>query len=146
MTVGVPLGCMAGISVTVAAAKPLGLAASEGIHSAIYYAAFLGMTGWALLRGAPRASIELIPATMVAMLLVPLASLYALTSHPWQVPVVDLASLAIAGGLWFAWRSMLRRAQNGPRDSVWSLHDRKTGSGQGASDRHQMALDAKEST
>lgn len=146
LTVGVPLGCMAGISVTVAAAKPLGLAASEGVHSAIYYAVFLGMTGWALLRGAPRASIELIPATMVAMLLVPLASLFALTSHPWQVPIVDLASLAIAGGLWFAWRSMLRRAQNGPRDSVWSLHDRKIGSGQGASDQHQVALDVKEST
>lgn len=120
LTVGVPLGCMAGISATVAAAKPLGFAATSGMHSAIYNAVFLTMTAWALWRGAARAGTELIPATMLAVVLVPLASLVSLNGHPWQVPLVDIASLVLAGALFLAWRSTVRRARTGPRDSVWS--------------------------
>jgi hypothetical protein len=53
LTVGVPLGCVAGTAVTLAAAKLVGSGASHGLHSAIYYAVFVVMTGWALMR-APR--------------------------------------------------------------------------------------------
>jgi uncharacterized iron-regulated membrane protein len=59
LTVGVPLGSIAGISVTLAAAKLLGSHASYGMHSAIYYALFLIATGWALARGAARSGVEL---------------------------------------------------------------------------------------
>jgi uncharacterized iron-regulated membrane protein len=123
LTVGVPLGCMAGISITVAAAKPMGLSATEGLHSTIYYAVFLGMTAWALVRGAPRASNELVPATIAAIVSVPVISLLTMGTHPWHVPLVDIASLTIAGALWFAWRSARYRTRHGPRDSVWSVHD-----------------------
>ena len=40
LTVGVPLSCIAGIAATVAAAKPLGLAATPAPHSGIYFAVF----------------------------------------------------------------------------------------------------------
>ncbi|MCB2073781.1 MAG: PepSY domain-containing protein [Novosphingobium sp.] len=121
LTVGVPLGCVAGISATVAAAKPLGLSATPGIHSAIYYGVFLAFVLWALARGAARAGIEQLPAAAVAMLLVPIASLAAIASHPLRVWAVDITALAIASALFIAWRSARRRAGAGPRDSVWAL-------------------------
>jgi uncharacterized iron-regulated membrane protein len=121
LTVGVPLGCIAGISVTVAAAKPLGLAASEGLHAAIYYAVFLAFTAWALRRGAARAAIELLPATAAAMLLIPVATLTSLGRHPASEPLVDLVALAAAAILIFARRAAVARARSGPRDSIWAL-------------------------
>ncbi|MCB2060032.1 MAG: PepSY-associated TM helix domain-containing protein [Novosphingobium sp.] len=121
LTVGVPLGCVAGIAVTVAAAKPLGLSASPAIHSVIYYAVFLAFVVWALVRGAARAGIEQLPAAAGAMLLVPLATLAAMGSHPAIVWAVDVTALAIALALLAAWRSARQRARSGPRDSVWAL-------------------------
>lgn len=120
LTVGVPLGCMAGISVTVAAAKPLGLGAEEGTHSLIYYAVFLAFTLWALVRGAPRASIELTVGCIVAMLCIPAATLFTLASHPPRVPLVDVTALVLAGSLLLVLKSSARRIKDGPRDSVWS--------------------------
>jgi len=127
LTVGVPLGCIAGISVTVAAAKPLGLNASEGIHSAIYYAVFLAFTGWALLRGAARAGIELLPLAAAAMLLVPAATLVSLgQGQSASVTMVDLTALLAAGVLWLAWRNTRRRGRKGERDSVWSARTERS--------------------
>jgi len=120
LTVGVPLGCIAGISVTVAAAKLLGLDATIGLHSAIYYAVFLAFTGWALLRGAARAGMELLPASAVTMLLIPLASLAASSRHPPIEPLVDVTAVVIGVALLIAWRATVRRARQGPRDSVWA--------------------------
>ncbi|TIX51661.1 PepSY-associated TM helix domain-containing protein [Alteraurantiacibacter aquimixticola] len=121
LTVGVPLGCIAGIAVTVAAAKPLGLHASEAIHSAIYYAVFLAFTGFALMRGAPRAAMELLPVTAAAVLLIPLATLVTLGDHPAQIVWVDIMAISAAGAFWLAWRKVARRAREGGRDSIWSI-------------------------
>lgn len=122
LTVGVPLGCIAGISATVAAAKLIGAGASYGLHSAIYYAVFLAFTAYALARGAARSGVELSVAAGVATLLVPLASLIA--SGHWRSAgdaiLVDLVALAGAGVLLLAMRSARYRAQFGARDSVWS--------------------------
>lgn len=122
LTVGVPLGCMAGISVTLAAAKPLGLGASETLHSLIYHAVFLGFVGWALVRGAPRASVELIGAGVIAMLCIPMATLLTLPTHPPVLPIVDAVAICGAIALALALRPTLRRIRHGPRDSVWSGH------------------------
>lgn len=121
LTVGVPLGCMAGIAVTIAAAKPLGLDASTALHSAIYYAVFLAFTAWALARGAARASLELIPATALAFLAIPLATLASIAVHPPVVIPVDLIAIVLAVSLLLSWRTARHRIGKGPRDSVWSL-------------------------
>ncbi len=121
LTVGGPLGCVAGIAVTVAAAKPLSLAATPGVHSAIYFAIFVSFTAWSLLRGAPRAALELLPATAAALLLIPAASLAYLTSHPHAVPLVDTMAIAAAVLTVLAWRSALHRARSQPRDSIWAF-------------------------
>lgn len=122
LTVGVPLGTVAGISVTLAAAKLLGPAASEGVHGTIYYAVFLATAAWALLRGAARAGVELTLLTAFAMMAIPVASL--LTGPEWfdtpALVLVDLIALALAGVLAAAARSAQVRARTGPRDSVWS--------------------------
>lgn len=77
LTVGVPIGCVAGISVTLAAAKLLDQQASYGMHSAIYYAVFLFAVGWGLVRGAARSGIELAILGALAMLCIPASSLIA---------------------------------------------------------------------
>ncbi|WP_374408444.1 hypothetical protein [Pelagerythrobacter sp.] len=123
LTVGVPLSCIAGISAMVAAAKPLGIDATTGIHSAIYYAVFLAFTAWALLRGAPRAAIELIPMTGAAFTLVPIATLLFGANFPAKVWLVDVLALVSALALIPAWRAAVRRAKALPRDSVWSFGD-----------------------
>lgn len=121
LTVGVPLGCMAGISVTVAAAKPLGLGASEGMHSLTYYLVFLAFTAWALIRGTPRASIELTAGCIAAMLCIPAATLLTFGSHPPVLPLIDGVAITIAFGLASMIGPARRRIRSGPRDSVWSL-------------------------
>lgn len=120
LTVGVPFGCVAGIATTVAAAKPLGFAATAGLHSAIYFAVFTAFTAWALLRGAPRAALELLPATAAALLLVPAASLIYLEAFPPSVPLVDALAIAAVAFVALAWRSAAQRARSLPRDSVWA--------------------------
>lgn len=120
LTVGVPLGCMAGVAVTIAAAKPLGAAATPGLHSLIYHAVFLAFTGWALLRGGARASLELIPGAAVAMLTIPLATIAFAASHPSRVPLVDAIAVLGAIGLAMTWKPTQRRVRLGRSDSVWS--------------------------
>jgi len=132
LTVGVPLGCVAGISVTLAAAKLLGDGASYGVHSAIYYAVFLLATGWSLVRGAARSGVELSVLGAVAMLTVPLASLIA--GRAWydsgDLLLVDGTALALGVLLLLSARSARRRALAGPRDSIWSANGESSGTKQ----------------
>jgi uncharacterized iron-regulated membrane protein len=99
LTVGVPLGCVAGTAVTLAAAKLVGSGASHGLHSAIYYAVFVVMTGWALMRGAARSGSELAVLAALAMLCIPAASLFA--GSAWydgtELLLVDGVALLLAG-------------------------------------------------
>ncbi|MCC2977949.1 PepSY domain-containing protein [Sphingomonas sp. PL-96] len=120
LTVGVPLGCVAGIAVTIAAAKPMGLDASEELHSAIYYAVFLAFTAWALVRGGARGALELLPATAGTLMLIPVATLACLGAHPPRELLVDLLALVGAGSAMLMWRMTRRRLRTGPTDSVWS--------------------------
>ncbi|WP_337185622.1 PepSY-associated TM helix domain-containing protein [Phenylobacterium sp.] len=122
LTVGVPLGCMAGISVTLAAAKILGFAATPGLHSVIYHAVFLAFVVAALVRGAARAGPELSIAAAVAMLTIPAASLVA--GPDWfgspALIAVDAVAVGLALTLAASARSARRRRFAAPRDSVWA--------------------------
>lgn len=126
LTVGVPLGCIAGISVTIAASKWLPAALSDLAvwHSRIYYALFLLAVVWALARGAARSGVELLWAAAFATALIPVTSLSASLGGGWNhggaTILVDV--VAAAGAIAFAMmaRAARRRALGGPRDSVWS--------------------------
>ena len=129
-TVGVCLGCVIGISLSIAAGKWLhGHVAELGLwHKRVYYAAFFAAIAWALVRGAGRSAPQLLWASALATLAIPLTTLAA-----WLVPASGLwahgspatlgvDAVALAGALCFAWMAWTsgRRARNGPQDSPWS--------------------------
>lgn len=126
LTTGVPLGCIAGISLTIAAAKwlPEGLADAAAWHSRIYYLVFVFAVIWALGRGAARSGIELLWFAAAATALIPLASLAAMAGVGWShggvdrlidgVAIIGVVALALMAG------AARRRTLSGPRDSVWS--------------------------
>lgn len=120
LTVAVPTGTIAGIGITLAAAKPLGEGATAGQHSAVFYAVLLAFTAWALVRGAARAGHELGLAAAVCLLAVPAASLAMAAVHPVDPVGVDLTAVALAAVLLVAARAARRRAATGPADSVWA--------------------------
>lgn len=127
LTVGVPLGCVAGISLTIAAAKwlPAGTGALQTWHSAIYYAVFLAAIGWALVRGAARSGAELLWLSAAATALVPITTLASVAtgtgwSHDGASRLVDLVAAIGALSLAIMARATHRRAAAGPRDSIWS--------------------------
>lgn len=120
LTVSVPLGCIAGIALALAAAKPLGLAATESAHSIIYHMTFLGFVLWSLVRGAARSGYELAIMTAITLVTIPISTLVTMNAHPPVMIGVDITALALAVTLLVAARSAWKRAQSLPRDSVWS--------------------------
>ncbi|MCK8500239.1 PepSY-associated TM helix domain-containing protein [Myxococcus fulvus] len=129
LTVGICLGCVSGISFTLVLAKWLGahVADVRVFHQYGYYAVFFASIGYALARGAARASIDLLWGAALCTLAIPLTTVVG-----WLVPGlgpwatldglgVDLT--ALLGAFCFAWmaRATSRRAHTGPQDSVWSL-------------------------
>lgn len=122
-TVGVCVGCMAGISLTIVAAKWLHGRVDDlnHWHEYVYYAVFLLSVVWAFLRGAARAGVELlwltaaatlaIPATTLAAWLFPALGMWAHTS----AATLGVDITAFVGGLCFVWmaRATARRAHAG---------------------------------
>lgn len=128
LTVGVPLGCVAGISLTVAAAKWLPAGASDlaAWHSRIYYLVFVAAIFWALARGAARSGAPLLWAAAAATAAIPISSLLSTVlgsgwSHDGASRLVDLVAVAGAAALGIGARAVRRRAVSGPRDSIWSV-------------------------
>ena len=127
LTVGVSLGCVAGISATLAAAKwlPALVGNLKAWHTGIYYAVFVAAVAWAFARGASRGAVELLTVSAVLTLLIPLSSLAGLWniggtwSHPGSWPVDATALLAVLVLLYLA-RHTRRRMRQGHTDSVWS--------------------------
>jgi uncharacterized iron-regulated membrane protein len=128
-TVGVCLGCVAGISLTIAAAKCLPGRVDDmaAWHVGIYYAVFFASVGWAFLRGAARAVVPLLWLAAACTAAIPLSSLLG-----WLLPgsglwaegaLLGVDLTALAGVAVFAWmaRATARRVRNGPQDSVWSM-------------------------
>lgn len=76
-TVGVCLGCIIGISLSILAGKGLyGHVADLALwHRLVYYSGFFCATAWALLRGPGRAAVELLWCAAMATILIPTSSL-----------------------------------------------------------------------
>jgi uncharacterized iron-regulated membrane protein len=129
-TVGVCLGAVCGISLTIGAAKWLHGQVGDlnDWHRMLYYATFFASIGWSFYRGGARASVDLLRGASVLTLALPLTSLVAalvpslgLWAHPTLDSLaVDLTALAV--GLLFASaaRRTARRVYHGHGDSVWS--------------------------
>ena len=129
LTVGVALGCMAGISASLAATKwlPGRVGDVAAWHEGIYHSVFLGSVAWAFLRGPARGAVELLSLAALATLLVPLTSLVAALAPglgPWNWGGSTLAidGVAVVGALLFAWaaRRTRRRTLGAPHDSIWA--------------------------
>ena len=127
LTVGVPLGCIAGISLTIAAAKwlPADMAGLAAWHGRIYYCVFLAAIGWALTRGAARSGAELLWAAAGATAAIPLTTVLSAAlaggwSHPDASRLVDAIAVFAAIGFAVMARRSRRRSLEGPRDSVWA--------------------------
>lgn len=128
-TVGVCLGCICGISLTIAAAKWLPQSGSLLLwHQWLYYTLFFASIGWAFLYGAARAAIHLlwlasaltlaIPATTLLAALWPQLGLWAYGSA--ATLGVDFTALAAAVLFAFMARATHYRVRYGAADSIWS--------------------------
>ena len=128
-TVGVCLGCMAGLSLAIVTTKALHgrVADPDAWAQGAYYLVFVGSVAWAFLRGAPRAAVDLLWLTAATTVLIPLVSLlgWALPATGWWArggPAlgVDMVALVAAGLLVLMARATRRRLASGVADSVWS--------------------------
>ncbi|MEK9213274.1 PepSY-associated TM helix domain-containing protein [Sphingomonas sp. 2378] len=127
LTVGVPLGCVAGISLTIAAAKwlPADRGDLAAWHSRIYYLVFVVGVIWALVRGAARSGSELLWVAAIATAAIPLSTILSpMLAHGWSHTgasrLVDLVAILGAAGFAAMASAARRRAVAGPRDSVWA--------------------------
>lgn len=130
LTVGVATGCMAGVSLTIAAAKVLPGRVDNllSAHTWVYYAAFLAAVGWAFLRGAARGAVELLYACAAATLLIPLSTVLGAAgvvgwSRGGESLLIDIVASAGALGFVALARLTLKRGRTGQPDSVWALPD-----------------------
>lgn len=129
-TVGVCLGCVSGISLSIVSGKWLHghVADLDAWYWYVYYAVFFASMVWAFMRGGARASVELLWLAAAATFAIPLTTLLAmlLPALGWWANTspaalgVDLT--AAAGGFCFIWMAFAtrRRVRSGPVDSVWS--------------------------
>ncbi|WP_284336113.1 PepSY-associated TM helix domain-containing protein [Comamonas sp. NoAH] len=140
-SVGVCLGCVSGISLTMAAAKWLPGRVDDlaAWHMGIYYVAFFACIGWAFARGGARASVHLLWTAAVCTAVIPLSSLLG-----WAMPDtgawmsaswLGVDATAITGTLALVWmaRATARRVRSGPADSVWSAKTSQAGATDGTS-------------
>lgn len=136
-TVGVCLGSVCGLSLTIVGARWLSghVADLNSWHTKLYYAAFFLALAWSFTKGAARASAHLLWSAALLCLSLPVTSLLAAwvpglglwTSNSPGAMGVDATAFVMSVG--FAWmaRSAMRRAKAGARDSVWSAapHNRE---------------------
>jgi uncharacterized iron-regulated membrane protein len=127
LTVGVSLGCVAGISATIAATKwlPARVEDLQAWHTGIYYAVFVAAIGWALLRGASRGAVELLWASALLTLAIPLSSLAGALGigGAWNHAgglAIDLTALAAVPVFVLLAHHTRRRLRHGHADSVWA--------------------------
>lgn len=134
-TIGVCLGCICGISLTIVGAKWLhGYVVDLAMwHKILYYGAFFACIGWSFARGAARASVHLLWLAAALTFTIPMTSLLSRSMpalHLWantssSALGVDATALAMAFG--FAWMARVtsRRVHHGTKDSVWSAGEKQ---------------------
>ncbi len=127
-TVGVCLGCVAGISLTIVAGRWLygHVTDLNAWHWYVYYAVFLASIAWAFWRSAARAAVELLwfaTATTLAIPLTSLACMVGLLPGPWaSADASGVDFTAFGGALALAWmaRATTQRVRHGEAGSIWS--------------------------
>ena len=129
-TVGICLGCVCGISLTIVAGKWLHgrVADLNAWHQIVYYAVFFAAIAWSFLRSAARAAVDLLRLAAAATLAIPATTLLAWllpSLGGWahgSAPALGVDATALVASLAFAWlaRSTAKRVNAGPVDSVWS--------------------------
>ena len=127
VSVGVCLGSIIGVCITMIAGKWFaGHDHLNFIYLATYYGVFLLAVSWAFLRGAAKASLDLLIASALAAFAIPLTSLLAmfipnLWVHTSSAALgVDLTAFAIGLLFIIAAYFTAQRIKHGPTDSVWS--------------------------
>lgn len=131
LTLGVCLGCIAGISSMFVASKllPADLAARESWERGMYFGVFFASIIWAQLRVPTRAACELLWLCAASSASLAVADLAinggatwhaALRGHPAAL-TIDVLALLAAPLFVRAARACLRRGRNGDPHSVWAL-------------------------
>jgi hypothetical protein len=127
-TVGVCLGCISGISLTISAGKWLNGYVNNlaAWHIGVYYVVFFASVGWAILKGAAHASVHLLWMAAAFTFVIPLTSLIGflvptsgLWGHDGAALGVDLTALVAALCFALMARKTARRVCHGDGDSVW---------------------------
>ncbi|NYE58970.1 putative iron-regulated membrane protein [Duganella sp. 1224] len=128
-TLGVCLGCVAGVSAVFLANKLAPAGQLPWWEARSYYAVFFGCVLWAFARPPARAAHELLMLCAALALAVPFAHwwhtganpLLALLQGDGVVAGVALVSLLCAALYWKMARAALQRGRHGDPHSVWSL-------------------------
>lgn len=125
LTLGIALGCMAGVSALFLAGALL----PEALHIRCYYLVFFLVLLWSLVRHPSKAAFEMLILTALLTALIPVASFVqsgqhlfnSLWSSHWIRFSVDVTALMMA---WCFWRMALaarKRAKKGAENSLWAL-------------------------
>ncbi len=127
LTIGVCLGCVAGISLTVASAKVIPLVGVDPHiwHLTLYYLVFFGAVAWSIFRGAALAAVELLGMCALTTAMIPLLSIASALipgfgwNHPGDSVMVDV--VALFGTCVFVALGLTTRARivKAPTDSIW---------------------------
>lgn len=130
LTLGVSLGCVAGVSAAFVASRllPADLAQRADHIEMIYFALFFGAITWALCRPPILAAYELLLICTAATAAIPVVNAAATGMMPWHsidqgewvMVSVDAVACAFAWMFWRMARAVRRRAISGDPHSVWA--------------------------
>ena len=136
LTLGVCLGCVAGISALFVADKLLPGAPADLVYHAVFFASL----AWACVRRPAHAGHELLLLCALLTALAPVAGIVASGALPlsalwhgdWTFLLVDVTALLMAWGFWRMARATLRRGRCGDPNSLWALPASTAGAGRSA--------------
>lgn len=124
LTLGVCIGCMAGVSALFVA----GVLLPEVWHSRCYYLIFFAVLGWAFLRQPAKAAPELLQLTAILTLLIPAAAYWQSGQHLfsalWQGHTIrfgiDVTALIMCWVFWQMATAARKRSRQAGK-SVWAV-------------------------
>ncbi|MDP4983792.1 PepSY-associated TM helix domain-containing protein [Pseudoalteromonas tunicata] len=130
LTVGVCLGCIAGVMAAILITKwaTSSVLKVNEIYVWVYYTTFLAALGYAFWQGAAKAAIHLLNLIILLCLLIPITSLGTalLLPTPWfnthdQAWYVELIAVLFAGIAYFGQQKVKQRAHHGEQNSIWFI-------------------------